>query len=64
MDAYVICCNDSIEHVVLDRETIANIKLVKLKKDFFERNKFNYKDFAEYEHLCYWHLHHVAYTKS
>jgi len=61
MKAYVICCNDSIEYVVLDSSIVANTKKEELKKEHFTKNKHAFDDYESYEHRCYWHLHEVPY---
>lgn len=62
MKAYVICCNDSVEFVVLNSEEKANIKKDALKEEHFERNKHTFKNREQYENRCFWHLHDVSYT--
>lgn len=63
MKAYVICCNDSVEYVVLNDEDAANIKKEELKNEYFEKNKHHLFDgYESYERICYWHLQDVSYT--
>lgn len=59
MDVHVICCNDSLEHAVLNDSRLAAEKLLELKELYFERNKWNFRDRQEYETRCYWHVHTV-----
>ena len=62
MNAHVICCNDSIEYVVLDDEPLAIGKMLELKNAYFERNKWAFNDDQEaYIRCCYWHIHTVNY---
>lgn len=66
MKAYVICCNDSIEFVVLDDEGKAKEKKEEMAKVDFERCKRQYilkewEDYNEYRSIYYWHLHNVEY---
>lgn len=60
MKAYVICCNDSVEYVVLDDEEKANKKKEELAEKHFNSCKWSYKDYEEYRKLAYWHLHDVG----
>ena len=59
MEAHVICCNDSVEYVVIDNEQKAIWKMAELKADYFERNKWTFKTEKEYGQRCYWHIHTV-----
>lgn len=60
--AYNIFCNDGIFLTILNDKKKANKELEKLaKKDFEERYKFQFKDYAEYRHICYWHIHETNY---
>lgn len=59
MKVYVICCNDSVEFAVIGNEERAKIKLRELDKAYYENNKWNFEDFAEYLVRCYWHIHEV-----
>lgn len=62
MKAHVICCNDSIEYVVLDDEPLAIGKMLELKNAYFERNKWAFNgDQEAYNRRCYWHIHTVGY---
>jgi hypothetical protein len=72
--AHVICCNDSVEHVVIGTEEQAQAKLEELAKEHFDRfggNTGEYDDHSLYRHLgetpyeryrqrLYWHIHTVA----
>ncbi len=62
MKAYVICCNDSVEYVVLNDIDAANTKKEELKNECFEKNKWLFDDYESYERMCYWNLQDVAYT--
>lgn len=57
--AYVICINDSVEHVVIDDDQLAEKKLAELKAAYWERNKWSFRDLESYEAICYWHIHTV-----
>lgn len=57
--AHVICCNDSTELVVLNDIEKAKLEMENAKKDYFERNKHRFKDYKEYDHICFWHIHTV-----
>lgn len=61
MKAYVICCNDSVEFIVLNSRTAANIKKDELKKEYFKKNSHSFSNIIDYENQCYWHLHAVSY---
>jgi hypothetical protein len=37
----------------------AQIKLEELRREYFELNKWNFKNEAEYNTRCYWHIHTV-----
>ena len=57
MKVHVICCNDSVEFAVIDDEEKAKEKMRELSNSYFERNKWSFKDEAEYKIRCYWHTH-------
>jgi len=71
MQAHVICCNDSVEHVVIGTEAQAQTKLEELRAADFERNKWSYQEVRGlsnpsvvlqtredvYKHRYYWHIH-------
>ncbi len=64
---YIICCNDSLEAAHPGPEAKANDKLEELARahfDKFEKNsrgtRDGVKDYKEYRHLFYWHLHTVT----
>ena len=60
--AHVICCNDSIEYVVLDNEEQALIKLEEIARGKYEKfYKWEFEDYEEYRKRLYWHLHTVKY---
>lgn len=59
MKAYVICMNDSVEFVVIDKLTIAQKKLRKLSNLYYKANKSQWKSKFEYLNICYWHIHTV-----
>ncbi len=61
--AHVICCNDSVEYVVVDDEAAAEIKKDELsKRDYDTRYKWTYPTYEEYKHTLYWHIHSVGCT--
>jgi hypothetical protein len=51
--AFVICCNDAVEHVVIDNEALAY-------KELRERSD---SDIFKETSIRYWHIHEVDYTK-
>ena len=55
-DAYVICCNDSVEAVCFDTAEGCRDKLS--RKDY-EVNKHNYTDYADYRNTLRWSVHTV-----
>ena len=59
MKAHVICCNDSVQHVVIGSEEQAEKKRKELKKSYFKRNKHNFNSAEEYALQCFWHIHTV-----
>ena len=59
MNVHVICCNDSVEFAVIEDEDKAKAKMAELSAAYFERNKWNFRDEAEYKIRCYWHIHTV-----
>ena len=65
MEAHVICCNDSVEHVYFGDKALAEEKMEELAKREYERNykshipRFTYK---EYRARQYWHIHTVEAT--
>lgn len=59
MKAYVICCNDSIEKVVLSNKESAQKVLGSLSKKSYDRHKFDYATYKDYQKMFYWHLHKV-----
>lgn len=59
MTAYVICCNDLIEAVVLDDGKYVNERLDELAKKDYEKIKYIHGFFisyTEYINACYWHI--------
>ena len=56
MIAYVICCDDRIEGVVLNSEKNALIKLEELKKFQWSNLNHGYNTKEEYDYNLYWHL--------
>jgi hypothetical protein len=63
--AFVICCNDSIEFVVLDNEYEAHKILEERKRADYDNKKAQegagYQSFEEYCHQFFWHTHDVEY---
>jgi hypothetical protein len=55
--AYVICCNDVVEYVVVNDENLAKEEMAKRKIAYFEKNKWYFKDEESYDTQCYWHIH-------
>jgi len=56
MKVHVICCNDSIQHAVLDDPARAEETRSDLKEACWERHKALFDDRAEYERQFYWHV--------
>jgi len=61
MTAYIICCNDGTEYVVLQDEAKAKAKMAELKEAYYRRQKWSFNSREEYNIRCYWHLHEVEY---
>lgn len=59
--AYIICLNDSTEFVILNDNKFANKHMENLKKEYWDKNKFSFKDYEEYETRCFWHIHSTKY---
>lgn len=59
MNIHVICCNDMVMFAVVDDEIKAKARLDELRTADYQRNKWSYKDEAEYKMQCYWHIHTV-----
>lgn len=69
MKAHVICCNDSVEFVVLYDEEKAKAKLEQLARNDFNRQPYGWTigtshigtdaEWKAYRHRCYWHIHTV-----
>lgn len=55
--AHVICCNDSIELVVIDNVELADRRLKELRDAYYERSRWNWQNREHYECVCYWHIH-------
>ena len=51
MKAHVICCNDSVEHVVIGDESFANELMDQLKLASYNSDRYKY-----------WHIHTVNLT--
>lgn len=69
MIAFVICCNDKIEHVVVGEhgdEAVAIIAMEKLKMKNVEKIKKNYGETLarEYIQMEFWHMHTVSCEKA
>lgn len=64
MHVHAICCNDSIEFVWIGSEADALETMDRLKSDYWIRNRWNFRDEAEYKTRCYWHIHTVAAATS
>ena len=72
MKAFVICCNDSIEAVVLEDEVLAEGKIEELKDSDYDKNKSHWitevrnSKIDPWDNYCrrmYWHLHEVDVIK-
>ena len=59
---YVICCNDSVEAVVVDDEKLAKKELERLAKkhyDSFFELTHPMETYVAYRRQHYWHIHSV-----
>ena len=56
---YIICCNDLMVHAVVNDETLAKVRLVRLRLEHYEGIKYEYENFADYRNQFYWHIHDV-----
>lgn len=61
--AHVICCNDSVQFVVMNDLVLATAKLAELKQAYFEQNKSSFAVIVPgqtseqiYNQRCYWHI--------
>ena len=73
MSAYVICCNDSVEYVVVpsssgsdaEAEAQAKLKLEELAKDYYDRHQLRFEmDYAAYRKRYYWHIHETPWVSA
>lgn len=62
-NAHVICCNDSVELVVIGSEQLAKERLEHMAQFHFEKSKNNLtffrpdlKPYDEYRMRCFWHF--------
>lgn len=55
--AHVICCNDSVEAVVIGSELKANLECGRLEKKYYKKHP-KLKTNGNYP-LLYWHVHTV-----
>ena len=55
--AYMICCNDSIEYVVIGSKDYAERYMEFLKKGDYI---MSHMDKASYDHVLYWHIREVS----
>lgn len=55
-EAFVICCNDSVEFIELGSYMQAKIKLEALRREYFERNRGAFVDEDAYLARCNWHI--------
>lgn len=66
--AHIICCNDSMELVVLDNEEQAQVKLNELADQHYDKAAMlNGQRFASrnyYNSIYYWHIHDIEYFKE
>ena len=56
MKFYVICLNDSVEYVVVDNYNRAQLKMVELNADYYDKYKNLFDSEGEYKTRCHWHL--------
>jgi hypothetical protein len=67
-NAYVICCNDSIEFIVIDDYEKAEMKLSELRnkyrndwlKKYIDTSMFDFY-YKQYNNSFFWHIHTVEY---
>ena len=59
--AFVICCNDFPDSIVLGSYQTATAKMEERAKEFYERSeaRFRYESYEQYRRQCYWHVHSV-----
>ena len=62
MKAYVICCNDCVQYVILNSEAAAITKKNELKAQYFKKMKWQFDSYEEYDNRYFWHLHEVSYS--
>jgi len=61
--AYVICCNDEIEAVVIGNESLAEKMKEKIAKEYYHKKQIFFKTswgiktYEEYRKRFYWHIH-------
>ena len=55
--AHVICCNDSVEFVVVGSEHEAELEKLALRDNHFRR--YDIKNRTDYDNRYYWHIHTV-----
>jgi hypothetical protein len=63
MRAFVICGNDSIEAVCLDRQLAAATMERLAKEHYVKSGRFITMSFEEYRNIIYWHVHEVEVIK-
>ena len=56
MKVYVICNNDAIVAVALDKNK-ATEKIKKLSEDEYNKRSYYFATFEDYQSVYYWHLH-------
>ncbi len=61
MESYVICCNDSVECVVLDTEKVAQAKLERMREEYYALTLHIWPDKKTYRQECFWHIHTVPF---
>lgn len=59
MQAHVICCNGSVEAVVIGSYTKADLKKEELAYGHYTETKQNWRSYKCYRERCYWHFHTV-----
>jgi hypothetical protein len=56
---YIICMNDCAEKASLSKIN-ANDIMLRLKKEYWDKNKYHFKSYEDYCTQCYWYIHEVG----
>ncbi len=64
MLAQIIFLNDCAELVIIENNKLAQKELKKLKKEYYEKHSWVFKNYKDYEQQYYWHIHQVKISKE